>query len=204
MNSGKKNEWIQTYTDKKFYAFDPKPEQICIEDIAHALSNVCRFSGHCNRFYSVAEHSWIMAEEMIHEYDATDDEIMWCLLHDASEAYIQDIPAPFKRFFPDYKECEDRIMKAVANKFGLSYPIPKAVKKLDIGILKTEREQLFDITHPKTFAMEDIWGIERVDVEPIDRKISCWVSEAAEVNFLEMYETVCGFVEEKFSIKEVR
>src|SRR5689334_14267678 len=88
------HDWIRTYTGRKFYLFDSGPEDVEIEDIAHALSMQCRYNGHVQRFYSVAEHSCyvsaIVAAEMGNaKYDI--NVALWALLHDASEAYLGDV-----------------------------------------------------------------------------------------------------------------
>lgn len=103
--------FIETYTGKKFYFLDPHEEDICIEDIAHALSNKCRFAGHCRWFYSVAEHSLIVSLLV------PDDLALAALLHDAAEAYLEDIPSPIKPFFKEYKEFENRIMDVINKKW---------------------------------------------------------------------------------------
>lgn len=88
------NPHIRTFTDKKFYFLDIRPEHICIEDIAHSLSNICRYGGHCKQFYSVAEHSIACCDRMGNGEDASVR--LWALLHDAAEAYIGDICKPLK------------------------------------------------------------------------------------------------------------
>lgn len=93
---------------------DPKPEMFDIEDIAHALSNICRFSGHCRSFYSVAEHSIYVSRNS--------DNRLAGLLHDASEAYLIDVPRPVKPYINNYKDIESKIMAAVAEKFGFVWP----------------------------------------------------------------------------------
>ena len=85
-------DWIQTMSGVIFYPLDPRPEEIRIEDIAHALSHQCRFAGHCREFYSVAEHSVRVSRELPQEF------MLWGLLHDASEAYLVDLPRPIKRW----------------------------------------------------------------------------------------------------------
>src|SRR5271156_4912831 len=87
-NSSSDSAWIQTFTGKKFYPFNPKPQDIDIRDIAHALSNICRFTGHTKRFYSVAEHSRNVAKLVPAHMK------LQALLHDASEAYLCDIARP--------------------------------------------------------------------------------------------------------------
>src|SRR5579885_2784587 len=83
-------DWIQTYCGVAFYPLDPRPEEILIEDIAHALSMLCRFTGHVKRFYSVAQHCVYVS----HRCDPKD--ALWGLLHDAAEAYLNDISRPVK------------------------------------------------------------------------------------------------------------
>jgi len=112
--------WIQTFTGKAFPIWDPKPEHIVIEDIAHALSNMCRYGGHTNSFYSVAQHSTLVAGVVgsagrEHNLDL----LRAALLHDASEAYLVDVPTPIKRSLPDYKVIERKIMTAICERFGV-------------------------------------------------------------------------------------
>lgn len=129
-----KEAWIETYTGKIFHILNPKPDEIDIEDIAHALSNTCRFGGHSKQFYSVAEHSYYISHLVANPLEG--------LLHDASEAYITDLPSPVKHQLPDYKKIEVKIMKAVCKKFGLAYPMSSDVKDADIAQLKTEARHL--------------------------------------------------------------
>jgi hypothetical protein len=125
--------YILTATGKQFWFDDPKPEQICIEDIAWALSNLCRYTGHCRYFYSIAQHSY-MASLIVPERFALE-----ALLHDAAEAYICDINAPLKQLLPDYKVIEARVEKVIAAKFGISYPLSPTVKAADMRMLATEK-----------------------------------------------------------------
>jgi hypothetical protein len=83
--------WIQTFTGRAFDLFDPQPDQICLEDIAHSLSQICRFTGHCGRFYSVAEHCWEMSDLIESDDPAVK---LAALMHDAHEAYLGDISSP--------------------------------------------------------------------------------------------------------------
>src|SRR5579859_7012785 len=130
--------WIETFSGKKFHLLEPQPDEICIEDIAHALSNQCRYTGHTRRFYSVAEHSVHVSLLAVHyQLDG--------LLHDASEAYICDLARPVKMLTPvgkPYYEIEDRIMRVIAEKFGFTWPPPKEVKEADNIMLLSEKDQL--------------------------------------------------------------
>ena len=92
--------------------FAPLPEQICIKDVAHALSLLTRANGHIRRFYSVAQHCLnCELEAAARGYDA--DTRLFCLLHDASECYLSDLTRPVKRRFPLYYEAEQRLQQII-------------------------------------------------------------------------------------------
>jgi hypothetical protein len=165
-----RGDYIHTYTGNKFYAMDPKPEDINIRDIAHALSNLCRFGGHSPIFYSVAEHS-VLVSEAVPVKDA-----LWGLLHDASEAYLCDIPRPFKQYLTNYKELEERIQRAIGDAFNLPWPIPEPVHFIDRNIVATEANQLWE--------SELEWT---KDFEKINTPIRMWDPEQAEWEFLETF-----------------
>jgi hypothetical protein len=140
MNSNvREGQWIQTFSGKQFWTIDPRPEEIDIEDIAHALGMMCRYNGHCEEFYSVAEHSVLVARSLKPYYEPM--VALWGLLHDASEAYIADICRPTKPYLTNYKELEANIMKAVCLKFNLPITEPTPVKAADNAILVDELRQ---------------------------------------------------------------
>ena len=128
--------YIQTYSGKKLDFWNPDPEQICIEDIAHALSHTARFSGHTDYFYSVAQHSLAVSSL------CPDEHKLQGLLHDATEAYLTDMPTPFKNCLPDYKAAEGRVWNAIAEKFGLPYTMHRSVKMADRMCLMAEADEL--------------------------------------------------------------
>lgn len=124
---------IRTYTGKVFDLVKLDPDSICIEDIAHALANTPRFGGHLKFQYSVAQHS-ILVAEMVPEHLQ-----LQALLHDASEAYLGDMPSPFKELLPDFKFQEHRVTKAIAKKYGIEYPpFDPEVKAADNAMLHKE------------------------------------------------------------------
>lgn len=127
---------IQTYTGVLFNPFHPRPEDIDIRDIAHALSQQCRFGGHSKTLYSVAQHCLLVSKYLPAPFK------LWGLLHDASEAYLVDIPKPIKNFLPDYLDIEYRLEQEIARAFGLRWPVPAEVKVIDQRILATERRDL--------------------------------------------------------------
>lgn len=144
---------------------NPDPELIQIEDIAHALARICRFTGHTERFYSVAEHC-------VHtSYLVPPIHALTALLHDAAETYIGDVASPLKQLLPDYKAIEQRMEAAVFAAFGLAhevtYPLPDCVKHADMVMLATERR---DLMPDQTTVWPQLAGIEplpfRIDPMP--------------------------------------
>jgi hypothetical protein len=132
----RRGDWIQTFSGACFWPLDPRPEDVNIIDIAHALSMKCRFGGHTKRFYSVAEHSILVS------LFCDPPVALWGLLHDAAEAYSADVPSPLKASLAGWDDMEDRIMAAVAARFGLTGPEPEAVRYFDRAILTDERAAL--------------------------------------------------------------
>lgn len=164
INKGKRmhGDWIQTYTGKQFWPLDPRPEHICIEDIAHALSNLCRYTGHTNKFYCVAQHSCFASHLVPSKF------ALWGLLHDAAEAYIGDMSRPLKGMLPEFKQIENKIMIAVCGKFGLFFPEPPAVKQIDDALLATEM-QTFMEKPPKPWTLPEP-PIPQFDIYPMTSK----------------------------------
>jgi hypothetical protein len=131
-------QWIQTFSGLAFWPLDPKPEHVRIADIAHALSMKCRYNGHTRKFYSVAEHS-VLVSRHVPEEDA-----LWALLHDASEAYLPDVARPIKAAMPGFAEIEGRVMRAICAAYGLPETEPPSVKAADYAILHDEKAALMD------------------------------------------------------------
>lgn len=161
---GRRGDWMQTVTGRQFWPLDPRPEDIDIIDIAHALSMMCRFGGHCDRFYSVAEHS-VLVSENVPPQDA-----LWALLHDASEAYIADIVRPAKRFINGYKDIEGRIMAAVCGAFDLPYIEPPSVKRADNAILADEAAQIMGAKPKDWILPEPPIGVRIIGLSPAAAK----------------------------------
>lgn len=105
-------DYIVTYTGRHFYASDPKPESIDIRDIAHALSYLCRGNGQVTSFFSVGQHCIHCAREA-RARGLSPRVTLACLLHDASEAYMTDVPRPYKQYLPGYREQEDRLLSVI-------------------------------------------------------------------------------------------
>lgn len=129
--------WIQTLSGKAFDYGNPDPESITIFDIAHALSNICRFTGHTISFYSVAQHSVLCSYAPEVQGDPTLQ--LYALLHDAHEAYVGDVNSPLKSLCQGYQEIEDRVQRTCFEKFHLEWPQPPVIKTVDLRMLSTER-----------------------------------------------------------------
>src|SRR5690606_5681374 len=125
---------IRTYTGKYLNVKDPQPDQIDIVDIAVGLSRVPRFAAHSKKHLRVAQHCIYMSKMV------SDDHKMAALLHDASEAYLGDVPGPAKKFMPGYRKVEDRIMRVIAEKYGFQYPLHDEVREADREMLRFEWE----------------------------------------------------------------
>ena len=126
----------------------PDAEAICIEDIAHALSLICRGNGHVKTFWSVAQHCICCAKEAAAR-GLPDRMILACLLHDAGECYLSDIPRPFKEQLPAYREQEEELLDIIYTKFlgsALTEEEQKQLKEIDDGLLWYDLEELLDET----------------------------------------------------------
>ena len=154
---------------------DIKDNKYLIEDIAHGLSHVCRFAGHTERFYSVAEHCYHASYVIEDPQFALD-----ALMHDASEAYLGDIPRPLKALLPEYVEIEKQVEAEIAKRFNLTYPMPEAVKLIDIRLLATEKKHVLN--------NRDSWEyLDRVAILPNLVIQGDWSPKVAKEKFLERY-----------------
>lgn len=128
--------WILTQSGRAYWPLDPHPDDVCIEDIAHGLSMLCRYAGQVKIFYSVAEHC-VLVSHMVPPELALE-----ALLHDASEAYCSDVVRPLKKALPDYLKIERLNDIAIRSRFGLPHVEHPLVKQADTNILLTEAATL--------------------------------------------------------------
>jgi len=174
------DQWISLLSGAKFNYNKPEESDVTIEDIASALSNVCRFSGHLPRFYSVAQHLVNTSRIVPVEHAFT------ALMHDTAEAFTNDLPTPLKWALPIFKELEGKIEKAMGEKFGFQYPYPPEVKEADTIMLMLEK---FHIKQ-----CNDHWPmyehITRKTVESFLDKVDLdsWQPRRAKREFLERFE----------------
>jgi len=185
----RKNEsaWIQTFSGVKYYPLEPLAEDVRLEDIAHALSLVCRFGGHCKQFYSVAEHSIRCCEYVNRKCLLTRSSkkhiLLAALMHDAAESFLADISRPVKKTMRQFSDIEDLNIKAIAEKFQFGYPwneeVEYWVKRADNVMLATEARDLMAPPPEKwLFSPEP----------PDDHWIVPMTSQEAERTFLALYD----------------
>lgn len=127
---------ITTLNGKYFDILKPEEYEYEIEEIASSLSNLCRYTGHVNSFYSVAEHS-VLVSRLV-----PDSLALAGLLHDASEAFLGDVSSPLKKLLPEYKKIEDNVQKAIFNHFGLDYPMSDEIHVADKKMYWQERQEV--------------------------------------------------------------
>lgn len=173
--------WIQLISGEPFWPLDARPEDIHISDIAWSLGMQCRFGGHCLRRYSVAEHSVLVSRLVPPKY------ALWGLLHDATEAYLVDLPRPIKRCLPEYSRHEDDLARVIAERFGLPWPMPEDVKIADTGALLIERAQLMAGSRiPWSYPgahIEAKWATRATSM-----RLDCWSPRRGCIEFLKRWE----------------
>jgi 5'-deoxynucleotidase YfbR-like HD superfamily hydrolase len=165
---------ILTSTGAYFDFMHPENSVIDIEVIAHALSNICRFTGHTSEFYSVAQHSVLVSKLVPPEH------ALAALLHDAAEAYLGDVATPLKRLLPSYAAIEEKVERRIFAHFGLPYPMHPCIKEADLIMLATEDRDLLP-------AHSDNW-FEGTNIEPTKAKIEPLAPYRAQMQFLMKFD----------------
>jgi hypothetical protein len=158
-----------------FDYMNPLGSDFNIYDVAHGLSNICRFGGQCQEFYSVAEHSVHVSNiiEKGYEYEG--------LMHDAAEAFIGDIPKPLKHMLKDYMAIEYRAEIAVMDRFKVKFPFSPPVKVADLQMLKTEQAQ--------AMRNGDNWQTTGGE-NAAEIRINFWTPDEAKEQFLERFHEI--------------
>jgi hypothetical protein len=159
--------------------FDPDPEQLNAGDIARALANQCRFGGHSRVFYSVAQHS-VIVSELVEERGGDAEDAFAALMHDATEAYLGDMPHPLKHrsaLGAAFKDAEDHLERVISDRFRIKPDVPE-IKRVDRSLLATER---------RAFSAEDWHWPELEGVEPLDMELTAWPPDEAAEAFARRY-----------------
>lgn len=188
----RRGNWQQTYTGVQFWPLDPRPEDIDVRDIAHALALQCRFAGHCARPYSVGEHSvrvsLVVEAGLVKQYPKAHAQnrrgALAALLHDASEAYCVDVPRPLKPYLTGYKDIERLVTDAVERWANLPAGACEEwnIKHADEVLLATEARDLM-------CAPPASWDLR---ADPLPEIIEPWGWERAEAEFLARFEMLKG------------
>lgn len=172
--------WTQTYSGAAYYPLEPHRTEYRLLDIAHALSNLCRYGGACRRFYSVAEHSVLVSLQVPPEH------ALQALMHDATEAYLVDVPKPIKALLRGYEEIEQATWRAIAIAFDLPVQMHESVHRADLAVLLAEKEHLLGRS-PQPWCMAP-------DVEPARLgEIQCLAPREAKAMFLERFAVLDGY-----------
>jgi hypothetical protein len=126
--------YVTTIGGRKFWPLDPRAEDICIQDIAHSLAHICRFNGHVRTFYSVAQHSLLVATHVPPEF------ALYGLLHDAAEAYLGDLSSPIKHSaqMRRFRSADKKLTAMIYRRFGLHGAEPSIVKVVDRTLIVDE------------------------------------------------------------------
>lgn len=169
--------WVQTNSGIRFNFLNVAEDMISIEDIAHALSLMCRYNGHCKKFFSVAEHSYLLSQYVLNE-TGNKKKAREALLHDAAEYIIADLPRPVKYSLPQYRILEKNIERVIAKVFNLDYPMGAWLKELDARMLKTERFQVMTVTNMP-------WEVDSLEV--LDLNVMFYPSDVIKELFLDQF-----------------
>ncbi len=175
-------DYITTYTGKHFVTNKPNKDDICIEDIAHALSLMCRGNGHLKRFFSVGQHSINCSKEARARGYSKKVELL-CLLHDASEAYMSDVTRPFKQHLEVYLKLEKQLQELIYEKYLQEPPTEKELeqmKSIDDDMLYYELRELLN---------ESILEIPPAMASDICLEMKGF--EEVEMGFLDIYKELC-------------
>jgi 5'-deoxynucleotidase YfbR-like HD superfamily hydrolase len=156
-----RGDWFVSASGQCFNVREPRPEQISLTDIAHHLSNVCRFGGAVREFYSVAEHCVYVSRLVAPELAPL------ALIHDAQEAYLGDVIKPLKNCLPDYQALEHIWEAAIAARFGFASLKHPDIKTADVAAVQAERRDLLPSTL-NADAPRELWAayLQRGDRVP--------------------------------------
>lgn len=160
------DSYIRTFLGRRFDFDNHRHYNLNIEEIAHSLSQQCRWTGHTKKFYSVAQHCVLCAQNVSKEFEFE------ALMHDASEAFIGDVSSPLKKKLPDYKKISEPIERFICDYYLLPFPHSPEIKVIDNILMETEGRQLING-----------WKADE-NIQPLDMTIKPWSSEWAKAEFL--------------------
>lgn len=179
-HEGRKGYYMLTWSGGHYFPCDPREREIFIADIAHHLAMQCRFNGAVTRFYSVAEHCYHCS------FEGPQDEALERLMHDAAEAYLGDLIRPLKKLpelFSAFGELEERNDRAIAARFGLTYPWPTSVKTADEAVCTLEMQHAI---------LAEDKGVLHDNSRVSGRTLKFWDPLTARAKFIERFMELAG------------
>lgn len=170
--------YVSTFSGNRFYPLEPRIDRVAIEDIAHGLAYQCRFNGQTCEFYSVAQHSLVVASLVPPHMQLA------ALLHDAAEAYLGDMVKPLKVLLPEFAQIEDKVSLIIAATFGVDFSDYAPIKNADLVALATEKRDLMPHSVERWAYLDEIRALPApiVPMNPRDAKLA----------FLREYERLAG------------
>jgi uncharacterized protein len=179
--------YVSTFSGNRFYPLEPRIDVVAIEDIAHGLAYQCRFNGQTREFYSVAQHSLIVASLV------PTDLRLAALLHDAAEAYLGDMVKPLKVLLPEFADLEDKVTAIIATTFGIDFSDYAPIKRADLIALATEKRDLMPHSAERWAYLDDI--------RPLAQPIVAMSPSQAKQAFLEQFARFAGQAREQAGIQ---
>lgn len=162
--------YVSTFLGNRFYPLVPRIDHVAIEDIAHGLAYQCRFNGQTRQFYSVAQHSLMVAALV------PTDLRLAALLHDAAEAYLGDMVKPLKVLLPEFAVIEDEVTRIIARTFDIDFTDYAPIKRADLVALATEKRDLMPHSTERWHYLDEI--------RPMAQPIVCMPPDQAKQAFL--------------------
>lgn len=158
--------YVSTFSGNRFYPLEPRIDRVAIEDIAHGLAYQCRFNGQTCEFYSVAQHSLVVASLVAPRLQLA------ALLHDAAEAYVGDMVKPLKVLLPEFAGIEEKVSAIIAATFGIDFSDYRPIKQADLVALATEKRDLMPHSAERWAYLDDIGPLAAaiVPMSPGDAK----------------------------------
>ncbi|HEU4851254.1 MAG TPA: phosphohydrolase [Telluria sp.] len=165
--------YVSTYLGNRFYPLVPRIDQVAIEDIAHGLAYQCRFNGQTCEFYSIAQHSLVVAQLVPEPLQFA------ALMHDAAEAYLGDMVKPLKVLLPQFAQIEEKVSAIIADTYGIDFDDYAPIKRADLIALATEKRDLMPHSTERWAYLDD--------VRPLPDPIRAMDPAAAKAAFLDAF-----------------
>ena len=170
--------WMISTSGRQIWPMDCRPGDFIIEDVAHNLSQICRFAGSVEVFYPVSSHA-LMVADIVRDMGGNYLQQFQGLHHDDPEFCASDVPNPLKQHLPDYQKAERGIWKALAAQIGVPEKMSHLVKIADKVAMVTERRDLLKPSH-------HVWK-SCVGIKPLSSHVKIMSSQASKHKFMERH-----------------